>query len=311
MTIARVLALVAVMFSSAAHAQLFRAYLASDGNDANPCTLAQPCRLLPAALNAVVSGGEIWMLDSANYNTTTVNIAKSVSILSVPGAAGSLVLNAATAIAVSTPDLRVALRNVNVVPIAGTGGPGAYGLHITADSMVTLDNCVFAGLPDDAIRVIGGTLKVVDSVVRDSIAGWAFNVSGDGSNASISGTRILNNGDGGVRASAVSGTAVVTVSDSVVSGGNWGLLSSSSGVSGVTRLTAVRTRVDKTSVALDVRSSGPNMGSPTLVVSDSAVVENGTAWQVSANGAVLYSLGNNMVYGNGGASGSVTLLPPF
>ena len=49
-----------------AHAQIFRAYLTLDGNDANPCRLQLPCRLFPAALTAVQSGGEIWMLDSAN-----------------------------------------------------------------------------------------------------------------------------------------------------------------------------------------------------------------------------------------------------
>ena len=35
-----------LLFASVAHAQLFRAYLTADGNDANPCTLPQPCRLL-------------------------------------------------------------------------------------------------------------------------------------------------------------------------------------------------------------------------------------------------------------------------
>ncbi len=86
--------LAAVLLSAAAHAQLFRAYLSSTGNDANPCTLPQPCRLLPAALTAVASGGEIWMLDSANYNSSTVTIGKSVSILAVPGAVGSVVASA-------------------------------------------------------------------------------------------------------------------------------------------------------------------------------------------------------------------------
>ena len=42
-----------LLLSATAQAQLFRAYLASDGNDANACTLAAPCRLLPAALTAV------------------------------------------------------------------------------------------------------------------------------------------------------------------------------------------------------------------------------------------------------------------
>jgi hypothetical protein len=75
---------VTLLLSATAQAQLFRAYLAPDGLDANPCTLAAPCRLLPAALAAVTDGGEIWMLDSANYNAGPVNVAKSVSILAVP-----------------------------------------------------------------------------------------------------------------------------------------------------------------------------------------------------------------------------------
>ena len=82
---------IALLLCATAHAQLFRAYLAPTGSDANPCTLQQPCRLLPAALTAVADGGEIWMLDSANYNSSSVNITKSVTILAVPGALGSVV----------------------------------------------------------------------------------------------------------------------------------------------------------------------------------------------------------------------------
>src|SRR5258706_11932148 len=51
-----------------ADAALFRAFLSSTGNDANACTVAAPCRLLPAALAAIDDGGEVWILDSANYN---------------------------------------------------------------------------------------------------------------------------------------------------------------------------------------------------------------------------------------------------
>jgi hypothetical protein len=66
---------VAVLASAPlAHGQIFRAYLALDGVDTNPCTLAQPCRLLPAAVAAVGAGGEIWMLDSANFNVAPVTV---------------------------------------------------------------------------------------------------------------------------------------------------------------------------------------------------------------------------------------------
>ena len=105
--------LVSLLASTAADAQLFRAYVASDGNDANPCTLPQPCRLLPAAIAAVASGGEIWILDSANYNTSTVNVTKSVSIVAVPGQIGSLVAIAGgPAVSIATAGVIVSFRNV-------------------------------------------------------------------------------------------------------------------------------------------------------------------------------------------------------
>ncbi len=98
----------ALVLTSTAHAQLFRAYVASSGSDANPCTLPQPCRLLPAAIAAVADGGEIWMLDSANYNTGTVTVGKSVSILAIPGAVGSVVVTSGPAISVTAASLKVA-----------------------------------------------------------------------------------------------------------------------------------------------------------------------------------------------------------
>ena len=42
-----------LLLSATAHGQLSRSYVASTGNDANPCNLQAPCRLLGAALTAV------------------------------------------------------------------------------------------------------------------------------------------------------------------------------------------------------------------------------------------------------------------
>ena len=93
------------LMPATAQAQLFRAYLSSTGNDANPCTVQQPCRLLPAALAAVKDGGEVWIMDSANFNTMPVLIDKSVSILAIPGALGSVVGSGGDAILINTPGL--------------------------------------------------------------------------------------------------------------------------------------------------------------------------------------------------------------
>src|SRR4051812_32948641 len=98
---------VAALGAPSAQAQLFRAYLSISGNDTNPCTLQAPCRLLPAALAAVADGGEVWMLDSGNYNTSVVSINKSVSIIAVPGQVGSLVATGGvSAISIAFDSLR-------------------------------------------------------------------------------------------------------------------------------------------------------------------------------------------------------------
>src|SRR5690606_36180957 len=109
-TVARAAALATPLAPPLSSHAIFRAYL-SAGNAANPCTLQAPCRLLPAALAAVDDGGEIWMLDSANYNTAPVTIEKSVTILATPGAVGSVVSAGGSAITVSGDAARVTLRN--------------------------------------------------------------------------------------------------------------------------------------------------------------------------------------------------------
>jgi hypothetical protein len=158
---------VALLLSATAQAQLFRAYLAPTGSDANPCTLAAPCRLLPAALSAVADGGEIWMLDSANYNTTTVNIAKSVTILAIPGAVGSVVAAGGNAINISTGGVEVALRNLVIVPLPGAGATG--GISMSAGAMLTVEDCLIANLPGSGIFLnTAAILRIADSTIRDN-----------------------------------------------------------------------------------------------------------------------------------------------
>jgi hypothetical protein len=305
-------ALVAALLACApAQALIFRAYLASDGNDANPCTLPAPCRLLPAALNAVASGGEIWMLDSANYNTGTVTIGKSVSIEAVPGALGSIVMNGAHAVQVSAAGLVVSLRNVSIVPVVGVPGFG-YGVSMTGNSDLILDRVLIANFPDDAVRVSSGRLKVIDSVVRDSLNGWAFNIQSEGQ-AAISGTRMLNNGDGGVLAygTGSSKTVVVTVSDCVISnrGFGHGATASTTAQGAVARLSLQRVRIDGMTIGARAETDGPDTGTAVTSVSGSMIVNNAYAFTQSQAGSTLYSMLDNHVIGNTNAStGTVTPL---
>jgi len=64
-------------FDAAATAQ--RTFVASTGNDAAPCSLAQPCRGFARAITQTNAGGEVIVLDSAGYGPVTIT--KSVSLI--------------------------------------------------------------------------------------------------------------------------------------------------------------------------------------------------------------------------------------
>ena len=288
-----------LLVCSTAQAQLFRAYLAADGTDANPCTLPAPCRLLPAALAAVANGGEIWMLDSANYNTTTVTIGKSVSILAVPGAVGSVVAIGGPAISITAGSLTVALRNLVIVPMAGVGGP--YGVSMTGLSTLTIEDSLIANLPGDGVYVSGtGTVKIANTTLRNNgdYAVWAQN----GANVSISGTKMLGNWNGGVAAvGSKATTTTAVVSDSITSGGAYAAVASTTVAGATAQVFVTRSTIENVFSALESETTG--VGSAVVSVSNSMITKNAYAWYQSGAGTVIESAGNNHIRGNVNAPG--------
>ena len=164
----------------------FRAYLASNGNDLDPCTLQQPCRLLPAALAAADPGGEVWMLDSANYNTGTVSITKSVTILAVPGAVGSIVGNGSDGLSIATAAVKVILRNLVFVNITGNNN----GVLMTNGASLTVLDSIFYNMPNAAIFIsnVGSKSQIMNSkFVNNAVAVRLF-----GGVAVLTNNEILN-----------------------------------------------------------------------------------------------------------------------
>lgn len=302
----------ALLVGSTAQAQLFRAYLAADGSDTSPCTLQAPCRLLPAALNAVADGGEIWMLDSANYNTATVTIGKSVSILAVPGVVGSVIAIGGTpAIGIMASGVTVALRNLVIAPFYAPS-PGSVGVWMTGASSLTVEDSVIANLLDGGIVVDGvGSLKVANTTLRGHV-NYAIRLV-NGATATVSTTHMLNN-RGGIAVFGILGptTTTASVTDCVISGGggHTGVVAEASVAGAVARLAVTRTVIRDTQYAL--RSRATNLGRAELSVGGSLVADNDYAWDTFANGgdALLLSLGDNLMSGNGGSFGAKTPLLP-
>jgi hypothetical protein len=292
-----------------AHAQLFRAYVSSTGSDTNACTLPAPCRLLPMALSKVAAGGEVWMLDSANYNVGTVAIQQSVSILAVPGAVGSiLTIGGQPAISVAVGGVSLALRNVVITSSALN--PGTDGISVTAGGdgpSISVEDCLFANIPQDGIRVSTFITLYVKNTVFRNMGNWAVDAS-NGAIAMIANTHILGGGAGGGVQAAVSvpgSTTVVDITDSIISGGFDGVLAQTSVDNGNAHITVTRSTIANTVVGLDAQAPN-NVGNALVLVTNSSVTHNENGFALSGTGAVVQSLGNNNIGDN--SSGDVGVL---
>jgi hypothetical protein len=298
------IAFAAAVACTSAFALPFRTYLSADGLDTNPCSLPAPCRLLPAAIAAVTDGGEVWMLDSANYNTATVSIAKSVTILAVPGALGSVVAISGPAILVNSGSAKVALRNLVIVPFPG--GSGTSGVEVTSAAKVTIEDCLIAGHGASGITITAaGAVRLTRSIVRDNT--WKGMELYQGV-AEISDSQLLGNGQEGLLVFTNGTTGFATVSNSVVSGNGAYGISVVGGAGTTTRVSVTATTVaDNTSGGISsINLSGSSV---VVTVGYSYILRNGGNGFTQGNTSVFESMGNNVVRQNGSLS-SGTLSAP-
>ena len=313
---------VAVLASAPlAHGQIFRAYLALDGVDTNPCTLAQPCRLLPAAVAAVGAGGEIWMLDSANFNVAPVTVNKSVVILSIPGQLGSLVALGGPALTITGAGVEVTLRNLNILPF--TGNALQNGVVVNASSgKVVLQNCNLFGFTGGRGLHVQSTTRVtiMDSVFTGNLIGAEL---GPGSTTQVSGSRFVGNSEYGVlvlsQASAMTqasvtrsvfthnqtgasaqsydttATARLHVADSVAEHSTqYGLYAHSDPPGSIAHVVALGNLIGNNGYGLATYGSAAK-----IMAGGNAITNNNIAF-LMANTGVIESQGNNLVRSNGG-----------
>ena len=82
-------ALTCSLFAAPAQAQRARVFVASYGNDSNPCTFGSPCKTFQNAFNNVAVGGEITAIDSAGFGS--LNITHAITITSPAGIEAGIV----------------------------------------------------------------------------------------------------------------------------------------------------------------------------------------------------------------------------
>lgn len=309
--IARSLLAAALLLGAAfpADAQLFRAYLSAAGDDANPCTLPAPCRLLPAAMNAVAAGGEVWMLDSANYNTATVTITKSATILAVPGALGSLVAVGGTpAVLIATAGLDVDFRNVSVVQLATDPSGFNSGIRVTAASTVGVSGSTFRGLGSAAISLANGAkARIHDSSFHQVSTGVSMV---DNARATISRCQFYGGGTGVALTNDTPNLVHASVTDSVFAGNTRGIWNTTYAAGNQARVTVSRSTFENNVTALQVVVAG-NLDNNAIRISSSAVVGNGRSWNHNSTTPAIISTGDNIFAENASANiGTLTTVSP-
>jgi hypothetical protein len=278
----------ALMLPAQAQALVFRAYLSSTGTDNPSCALATPCRLLPAALAVVASEGEVWLLVSANYNIAQVDVTRSVTILAVPGALGSVVATNGSAIRIATAGVEVTLRNLVIVPLPGANG--LYGISMTAGAALTVDDCLIANHSQSGIAVTtAAVVRVTDSTIRDN--GYHGLWVENGARASVTRAIVSGNGQSGVY---VSGTAAATlttadIADSTLEQGLFGLTAWSQNATAQVKASVRASRI--------VRNTNFNIlaqGGAFVAASDNLLANAATGIGVFDAGSRVWASGNTV-----------------
>jgi hypothetical protein len=261
---------------------LARTYVSGTGNDTNPCTAAAPCATFQAALALTLAGGEIFVLNSADYGPLTIN--KAVTITS-EGAVGGILAASGAAITVSA-------GASDVVSLRGLGLDGAntgtVGIQFNSGKSLIVQKTFVRNFKTSGISFApnaAATLFVSDTSLTNNATNGVF-VSGGSAAVNGALTRVIASGNGvGVLASG-SGVSLA-VTDSVANNNTYGIGASSSAVMVRNSTTSANT------VGINADQSGA-----IVRVGQSTITANGTGWQATNSGQVQ-SYGNNNVGGNG------------
>ena len=289
-------------------AAIQRTFVSTSGNDANPCTRADPCRNFQAALVNTLAGGEVVALDSGGYGPMTID--KSVTIAGAPGAHVAITAFTGSGVTVNVGSSdTVVLRNLYL-----TGLGGVSGISFDAGGSLHADSVVASGFSTAglAASAAGGELFVSDSIFRHNHEGVLVNGAVD---VEVSGSRAEGNNYGFDFSNGARGTvarsagtdnnqiaflfeagAVFSVSDSVADGNETGVAAFSNG----TQVTVSRSVLTNNEGGLLT-----DLESPVARIADSTVLGNG--FGLFNDSGTLETFGDNLIRGNSTeTSGTIT-----
>ncbi|RFC36359.1 MAG: hypothetical protein DID90_2727553955 [Candidatus Nitrotoga sp. LAW] len=279
-----------------------RAFVASNGNDANSCIPLSPCRSFAKAVTVVDPNGEVVVLDSAGYGSVTLT--QSISLTAAPGVyAGITVFPGTNGVTIATPGVSVVLRGLTI-----NSQDGDAGILMTAGAngaKLSIENCVISNFSiiTSSVNQYGvliqaaATVRMVNTLIRDNDIGIQLQA---GATADISKSKFFGNSTYGIVAyNYINGTTTTAaVSDTIVSqGGGVGIFAIvDSASSAIARAEIVRSVVSNYNEGIRTESQN---GSASVSIRKSMVTgsSNYGLGQFGI-GATMTSYGNNTLSNN-------------
>ena len=259
-----------------------RTYVSGTGSDNNPCTVASPCKTFQAALALTVAGGEIYVLNSANYGAVTIN--KSVSITSEGAVAGVLATSGAAIAINAGPNDVINLRGL----VIDGGNSGSTGIQFTSGQALNIQKTTVRNFTNAGVSFTPTTASTISAseLIVTGNANNGIMISTASASTAVSGvlSKVMSTKNG-VGVLINGSTANVTMTDSVSSNNNYGVGSSASAV-------MVRNST------LSSNAIGLTADQSAIVrIGQSTITANGVG-STATNGGLVQSYGNNNIVGN-------------
>jgi len=288
-----------------AHARA-RVFVASYGDDANPCTFGSPCKTFQHAHDVVDAGGEVTAIDSAGFGP--IKITKAVTITSPPGVeAGIVPTGAGSAIFINVPAAdAVVLRGLtlNGSGVGGTGIVFSGGASLTVIDCV-VQNFVFDGIDFSPSNAAGNLSVTNTATIHNGRAGIDVSPFGSGVVESVfNHVQASTNGDSGIILDGTSSTGTVNgaVYESVAAangvnlsglGGEGFLVFSDTGQAPTTLMVFHSASVNNNNGIL-----AQGTGAKVRIANSTITGNNNLSWGGISSGVVV-SYGDNYIDGNG------------
>ena len=269
-------ALTCSLFSVPAQAQRARTFVASYGNDNNPCTFGSPCKTFQQAVNVVAEGGEVTAIDSAGFGP--IYIAHAVTITSPAGVEARIVpVSGGNAITIKVGETdAVVLRGLAL----NGSGIVSNGIVFNQGGSLTVTNCLVENFFSNGGDSTGNGIFIAPTAGNVKFA--------------ITDTTVSNNGNVGLYYLSLGGLATASgIIDRLVATNNFfGIFLDTSATVGA----AISNSVVSNNGSFGIELTG-NGGALTVSVDNTTLNGNGTGISASQLAAVMLS--RSVIQGNG------------